>query len=122
MPQYTKRLLVGCRKNDLISNFLLQCVFLGDANLPFVRGSSAVVVFVSPLSTFLNNPTNFFGFGFWVLLDVLVKLCGMIVCGGPCVSSVKCMGLSFEKVTLWISEMFSSSWVWGQIFCGKSEF
>lgn len=51
-----------------------------------------------------------------------MKLCGMIMCGGPCVSSVQWMGLSFEKVTLWISEMFSSSWVWGQIFCGKSEF
>jgi hypothetical protein len=124
MPQYTKRLLVGCRKNDLILSFLLRCVFLGDANLPFVRGSCAVVVVVvSPLSTFLNNPTsNFFGFGFWVLLEVLVKLCGMIMCGGPCVSSVRWMGLSCEKVTLWIAEMFSSSWVWGQIFCGKSEF
>jgi hypothetical protein len=44
------------------------------------------------------------------------------LCGGPCVSFVQWMGLSFEKVTLWISGMFSSSWVWGQIFCGKSEF
>lgn len=59
MPQYTKRLLVGCRKNDLISSFLLQCVFLGDANLPFVWGSSA-------LSTFLNNPTSKF-LWFWFL-------------------------------------------------------
>jgi hypothetical protein len=67
MPQYTKRLLVGCRKNDLILSFLLRCVFLGDANLPFVRGSCAVVVVVvSPLSTFLNNPTSKF-LWFWFL-------------------------------------------------------
>ncbi len=66
MPQYTKRLLVGCRKSDLISSFLLQCVFLGDANLPFVRGCSAVVVVVSPLSTFLSNPTSKF-LWFWFL-------------------------------------------------------